>query len=76
MVRGSGMFGLLRYNGKANGKEPKRQNERTLEHGPLKAKSQQTPVKSLHVSARHWLSISSSSRAERSGVEGARDIAI
>jgi hypothetical protein len=55
------MFGLLRYNGKANGKEPKRQNERTLEHGPLKAKSQQTPVKSLRVSARHWLSISSSS---------------
>jgi hypothetical protein len=27
------MFGLLRYDRKANGKEPERQKERTLEHG-------------------------------------------
>jgi hypothetical protein len=47
MLRGSGMFRLLRYGGKADGKEPKRQKERTLEHGELKTKSQQTPVKFL-----------------------------
>jgi hypothetical protein len=29
------MFGLLRYDRKANGKEPERQNERTLEHGRI-----------------------------------------
>ena len=50
MLPGSGMFGLLRYDGKANGKEPKRQEERTLEHAELKAKSQQTLVKFLHKS--------------------------
>jgi hypothetical protein len=44
------MFGLLRHDGKANGKEPKRQKERTLEHAELKAKSQQTPVKFLRKS--------------------------
>ena len=33
MLRCSGMFGLLRYDRKANGKEPERQKERTLEHG-------------------------------------------
>jgi hypothetical protein len=38
------MFGLLRYDGKANGKEPERQKERTLEHAELKTKSQQTPA--------------------------------
>ena len=32
MLRCSRMFGLLRYDGKANGKEPERQKERTLEH--------------------------------------------
>ena len=31
----AGMFGLLRYDRKANGKEPERQNERTLEHGRI-----------------------------------------
>jgi hypothetical protein len=45
------MFGLLRYDGKANGKEPERQKERTLEHAELKTKSQQTPVKFPRVSA-------------------------
>jgi hypothetical protein len=39
------MFGLLRYDRKANSKKPERQKERTLEHAELKAKSQQTPVK-------------------------------
>jgi hypothetical protein len=29
------MFGLLRYDGKANGKTPERQTERTLEHGRI-----------------------------------------
>jgi hypothetical protein len=29
------MFGLLRYDRKANGKEPERQKERTLEHGRI-----------------------------------------
>jgi hypothetical protein len=29
------MFGLLRYNRKANGKEPERQKERTLEHARI-----------------------------------------
>jgi hypothetical protein len=29
------MFGLLRYDGKANGKQPERQKERTLEHGRI-----------------------------------------
>ena len=33
VLRCSGMFGLLRYDRKANGKEPERQKERTLEHG-------------------------------------------
>ena len=41
------MFSLLRYGGKANGKKPQRQKERTLEHAELKTKSQQTPVKVL-----------------------------
>jgi hypothetical protein len=45
------MFGPLRYDGKANGKEPERQKERTLEHAELKTKSQQIPVKFLRVSA-------------------------
>jgi hypothetical protein len=45
------MFGLLRYDRKANGKESERQKERTLEHAELKTKSQQTPVKFLRVSA-------------------------
>ena len=49
------MFGLLRYDGKANGKEPERQKERTLGHAELKTKSQQTPVKFLRVSAGGWL---------------------
>jgi hypothetical protein len=35
VVRCSGMFALLRYNGKANGEEPKRQKERTLKHGRI-----------------------------------------
>jgi hypothetical protein len=39
------MFGPLRYNRTANGKEPERQKERTLEHAQLKTRSQQTPVK-------------------------------
>jgi len=34
------MFGLLPCDGKANGKEPERQEERTLEHAELKTKSQ------------------------------------
>jgi hypothetical protein len=50
MLRCSGVFGPLRYDGKANGKEPKRQKERTLEHAELKTKSQQIPVKFLRVS--------------------------
>jgi hypothetical protein len=29
------MFGLLCYDRKANGKEPERQKERTLEHGRI-----------------------------------------
>jgi len=29
------MFGLLRYDGKANGKTSERQKERTLEHGRI-----------------------------------------
>jgi hypothetical protein len=29
------MFGLLRYDRKANGKGPERQKERTLEHGRI-----------------------------------------
>jgi hypothetical protein len=41
------MFGLLRYAGKANGKDPKRRKERTLEHAELKTKSLETPVKFL-----------------------------
>jgi hypothetical protein len=41
------MFGLLRYPGKANGKNPKRREERTLEHAELKTKSPETPVKTL-----------------------------
>jgi hypothetical protein len=44
------MLGLLRYDGKANGKEPERQEERTLEHAELKTISQQTPVKFLRKS--------------------------
>jgi hypothetical protein len=50
MLRGCGMLGRVRYDRKANVKEPKRQKERTLEHGELKAKSQQTPVKFLRKS--------------------------
>ena len=50
MLHSSRMFGLLRYDGKANGKEPERQKERTLEHAELKTKSQQTPVKFLRKS--------------------------
>jgi hypothetical protein len=34
------MFGLLPYDGKANGKNPERHEERTLEHTELKTKSQ------------------------------------
>jgi hypothetical protein len=33
MLRGSRVFGLLRHDRIANGKEPERQKERTLEHG-------------------------------------------
>ena len=47
MLHSSRMFGLLRYGGKANGKEPERQKERTLEHAELKTKSQQTPAEFL-----------------------------
>ena len=50
MLRGSGMFGLLRDDRKANSKKPERQKERTLEHEELKAKSQQTLVKFLRKS--------------------------
>jgi len=39
MLRVSGMFDLLRHDGKTNGKERERQEERTFEHGELKAKS-------------------------------------
>ena len=35
VLRCSGMFGLLRYDRKANGKETQRQKERTLEHGRI-----------------------------------------
>jgi hypothetical protein len=35
VLRCSGRFGLLRYDRKANGKEPERQKERTLEHGRI-----------------------------------------
>jgi hypothetical protein len=41
------MFGLLRYDGKANRKEPQRQKERTFEHAELKTESQQTPAEFL-----------------------------
>jgi hypothetical protein len=44
------MFGLLRYDGKADGKEPERQKERTFEHAQLKTKSRQTPAKFLRKS--------------------------
>ena len=47
MLHSSRMFGLLSYDGKANGKEPERQKERTLEHVELKTKSQQTPAEFL-----------------------------
>ena len=57
MLHSSRMFGLLRYDGKANGKEPERQKERTLEHVELKTKSQQTPVKILRVIAGDWLNV-------------------
>ena len=39
MLRMCGMFDLLRHDREANGKEPERQEERTFEHGELKAKS-------------------------------------
>jgi hypothetical protein len=48
------MFGLLRYDRKANRNEPERQKERTLEHAELKTKSRQTPVK-FCAGARNWL---------------------
>ena len=35
VLRCSGMFGLLRYDRKANGNKPERQKERTLEHGRI-----------------------------------------
>jgi len=35
MLRRSGMFALLRYDGKANGKEPQRRKERTPGHGRI-----------------------------------------
>ena len=44
------MFGLLRYDGKANAKEPERQKERSLKHAEVKTKSPQTPAESLRVS--------------------------
>ena len=47
MLHSSRMFGLLRYGGKANGKEPERHEERTLKHAELKTKSQQTPAEFL-----------------------------
>ena len=39
MLRDSGMFGLLRYDGKASGKKAERQTERTLELAELKTNS-------------------------------------
>ena len=51
MLHSSRMLGLLRCDGKANGKEPERQEERTLEHAELKTISQQTPVKFLRKSS-------------------------
>jgi len=41
------MFGLLRYDGKANGKQPERRKSASLNMGEFKTKSQQTPVKSF-----------------------------
>ena len=35
VLRCSGMFGLLRYDRKANGKQPERRKERTFEHGRI-----------------------------------------
>jgi hypothetical protein len=39
VLRRSRVFGLLRQGRKANSKEAKRENERTLEHAELKTKS-------------------------------------
>ena len=47
VLRYSGVFSLLRCDGKANRKEPERKKERTLKHAELKTESQQTPAEFL-----------------------------